>query len=248
MNDTQYYVDQNGHQYYLDENDQPVYIDSMQPIQPAQVPQPQPEAIPAYEDSLAAQAAIPSEVQVEQQYAPPEDYDNTPAPLQAHEDMAGSAGQYAGEQVAVKSSKLPLVLTLVGAIGAGGGGAYYYSNMMGGSQTVQNGVPTIRASSSDTKVKPQNAGGKVIQNRNKFIYDRIGENNKPASEQLRNGAEEPIKSVASKARQAGPETHETSQSRWRAEICYDLCCDARWQGYQARNANSTQNQDNAPKN
>ncbi len=211
MSDTQYYVDQNGHQYYLDQNGQPVYIDPVQPVQPqapapvpqvsAEVPQPAISQQPAPQVQPVIQQPLQAEPSLGGSFAPPEDYGKA-APVGGVENGAANtmyADQYGAEPVAAKS-KLPMILALVGSIGIGGGGAYVYSNnLAGGLDQVATGIPFIKASSQSAKVKPENTGGKIFQNTNKRIYDRLEGQSAPQKEALRAKAESPEKATIAKA-------------------------------------------------
>ncbi len=207
MNETQYYVDQNGKQYYLDQNGQPVYIDPIQPARPASVPQQDYVEQPFQQQPALAPQAQPAlgEPALQGNFAPPEDYGvsvNAGVPVSEAAPVADQgmyAEQYGAAPVAAKS-KLPVIFALVGSIGLGGVAAYVYNTQFT-NNTVSSGgsVPFIKATSTTAKVKPENSGGKVFQNTNKLIYDRSGGEDRPQNETLRTRAEKPEVSTMAKA-------------------------------------------------
>ncbi len=88
-----------------------------------------------------------------------------------------------------KFKRFVLIFLLLGIIG---GGAWWYfigSNQMADEST----LPVIRAEVGPIKVKPENPGGMEIPNRDKLVYERLGNNpGEPLIERLLPEPEKPV--------------------------------------------------------
>ncbi|MBF0563021.1 MAG: SPOR domain-containing protein [Alphaproteobacteria bacterium] len=95
----------------------------------------------------------------------------------------------------VKRSPLAIVIGILIGVGVAGGiGWYAYSRIM--PKTVPKGseIPLIKAETDRIKVKPENPGGMDVPNRDKLIYQQMGEGNLPPEEErLLPAAESPLK-------------------------------------------------------
>lgn len=95
----------------------------------------------------------------------------------------------------IRSRRRPMGLllgVLMGVSVAGGIGWYVYGKLPKAPPTASE-IPVIRASNEVVKVKPDDPGGMAVPNRDKLIYQQIGEANAPTEEErLLPPAERPV--------------------------------------------------------
>lgn len=95
----------------------------------------------------------------------------------------------------IRSRRRPMGLllgVLMGVSVAGGIGWYVYGKLPKAQPTASE-IPVIRASNEVVKVKPDDPGGMAVPNRDKLIYQQIGEANAPTEEErLLPPAENPV--------------------------------------------------------
>lgn len=86
-----------------------------------------------------------------------------------------------------KAVKIFLSVTVIAGIAAA---AWYF---VGDSKTAGDDIPVVRADTSQIKEKPNDPGGMAVPNRDKTVYDRVGDlNSEPKLERLLPHPEKPL--------------------------------------------------------